>query len=365
MRWKCPRLNVILWAILLGACDQKPSSAPPATTKSDAATTNPRVRIGPKFTLLDPVVDFGLLEDYETETTEVRFTNSGDQPLEVKQVQPTCGCTTVKLDKRIFAPGEGDAITLKFTPKGIGEQTKYVKIHTTDPKVPVTNLPIKSNVRASVEATPRTFVIGEIPLGEEYRTSRTLIGHNPAYVPTSISISGDLKPYAVATLIETTPESAEKRTWRIDLVLQNNLPWGDHAGNATVRGTIKTPDRIYPHTYLMGMMVSAEGRIRAGDSMFRFSNINPGKSISKSIELTLADQAPFAITGTIVQGKGKSYLSASAAPTDASHTTWTITLSGTAPQRSGVIDGAIIVQSDVPGEEVISIRYVGNFRTPR
>jgi hypothetical protein len=269
------------------------------------------------------------------------------------------------LEKRIFAPGEGDAITLKFSPKGVGEQTKYVKIHTTDPKVPVTNLPIKSNVRTSVEATPRTFVMGEIPLGEEFRTSRTLIGHNPAYVPTSVSISGDLKPYAVATLLETTPEGAEKRTWQINLVLQKNLPWGNHNGNAAVRGTIKTPDRIYPHTYSMGMTVSAVGRIRSKDSMFRFPNMNPGKSIFKTIELTLADQAPFAIIGASVQGKGKAYLSASAAPTDASKTTWTITLSGTAPQRSGVIDGAIIVQTDVPGEEVISIPYVGSIRTLR
>ena len=363
----CFRIPVFLIAIShLCACDGSSDTTPDSSKDTSISSTANVEKIGPRFTLLNSVVDFGSIDDYETRTTEVRFTNSGDQLLEVKQIQPTCGCTTVDLEKRIFAPGEGDTITLNFTPKGSGDQVKYVKIRTTDPKTPVTNLAIKSNVRTTVEASPRTFRPGDIPLGKEFRASSTLTAHNSAYVPTSVAISGDLKPYTRATLTETTPQGAEKRTWRIDLVALNTLPWGWHTGNAAVRGTIKTPDRIYPHTYSMAISLSAEGIIRADDSMFRFLVVNPGRKISKTIELSRIDGAQFQVIGTSkIGGSTASTLSVTATPSNQEQTAWAITLSGTAPSRIGLMKGIIIVKTDVPGEETIPLRYSANVQPAR
>lgn len=365
---KLPARNLLLGATFLAACGQNPPQhSSSSTTRSEAVTAKAALTnepIGPKFTLVNPIIDFGEIDDFETRTAQVSFTNTGDQPLEIKEVKPTCGCTTVKLEKRIFAPGEGDSITLNFTPKGAGEQTKYVKIHTTDPKTPVTNLPIKSNVRTTVQATPRTFSLGEIPVGKEYRASRKITGNNPGYVPTSVSISGNLKQYARASLIETTPQGAEKRTWQIDLVLDKTLPWGSLTGNADVRGTVKTPDRIYPHKYSLGITVLAKGELNSSEKYFRLSGLNPGQKVSRKITITRENNAPFEIIGTALQGNSQYAFEVIAIPNTPEKNSWDVIISGTAPQRTSIIKGKVIVETNVTGEERLEFLYNGNVRKP-
>jgi hypothetical protein len=119
-------------ATCFSGCDE---SSPP-TSKSvepPQAASAPKAT-GPEFTLTDPILDFGSINDFESRTVLVEFTNTGDSVLRVNSVQPTCGCTTTKLDQKNYAPGERGTINLTFKPKGSGPQTKYVKIHTNDSK---------------------------------------------------------------------------------------------------------------------------------------------------------------------------------------------------------------------------------------
>ena len=356
--------TLLAGALLFAGCEKSPAPTTPDATSS--ATTQAEPAIGPRFTLLDPEVNFGIVDDFESRTAQVRFTNSGDGPLEIKRILPTCGCTTVKLETRTFAPGEGDAITLNFDPRGAGEQVKYVKIHTSDPDTPVTNLPIRSNVRITVDAAPRTFQLGDIPYRKLFETTSILTARNPAFVPTSVSITGDLKRFATATITEVTSEGDQLRTWRIDLRINETLPWGWHTGTAVVRGTVKTPERIYPHTFSMGMTCSAQGTIQADDSMFRLLVVNPGRSITRTITLTRADGQPFKVTRTgLLDGSTANTLTSSATPVNRDETAWAITLSGRIPNRIGVMKGSVLVHTDVPGEEVIPLPYSANVQSPR
>ena len=356
------RTTILAGALLFTGCDR--AAAPTSATAPNPQQVAPT--IGPRFTLLDPEINFGVVDDFETRTAEIRFTNSGDAPLEIKHVQPTCGCTTARLDTRTFAPGKGDAITMDFEPKGSGDQVKYLKIHTNDPSSPVTNLPIKSNVRTTAQAAPRTFQLGEIPHKEPFNATSILTAKNPGFVPTSVSITGKIKPWATGTLTEITKEGDQQRSWQIDLQVNENLPWGWHTGTAVVRGTVKTPDRIYPHNYSMAVTCSAQGVIRADDTMFRFLVVNPGRKISKTITLTRADGKPFKVTKTSRLGSQSSNtLKSTATAVNQDETAWAITLSGTAPNQTGELNGTVFVYTDVEEEAVLPIRYTANVQQPR
>jgi hypothetical protein len=43
------------------------------------------------------------------------FRNTGSTPVTIKSTRSSCGCTTAKLDKKTYAPGEQGEVTLRFT----------------------------------------------------------------------------------------------------------------------------------------------------------------------------------------------------------------------------------------------------------
>ena len=356
-----------LSAIMLCTYGCKESNSIPSTTEStttaDTSTPVSTQKIGPKLTLENPVVAFGDIYDYEKRTAEVSFSNSGDSQLTIKQVQPTCGCTTTKLDRTVFQPNEEYTFTLNFSPKGSGKQSKIVKILSDDPNSPTTNLTITANVITTAAASPRTFAMGTIPYRKAYTSSSILTSNNPAYNPTSVSITGDLKQHANSTITEITPDGSSVRSWKIDINVSPNLPWGWHTGNTTIRGTVKTDDRVYPHQYNMGMNVSAEGKLTADDTMMRLLTIKPGSKVSKSITFSTADGSPFEIKNFFIQGSISDTFQLTATPANSEKSAWVLVLTGTAPQKRGVIKGNILIQTNVPGEEALSIKYSGNVRS--
>ena len=332
----------------------------PTNTSQVAMTTG-----GPRFVLMEPIIDYGDIHDFEKRSTQVAFVNGGNAPLNVKQVQPTCGCTTVKLEKTVFAPGEGESITLNFSPKGTGQQSKIVKIHTNDPKKPITNLTIKANVLGTANASPRTFRLGKIKLGEPYSTSSIITAEDPRYVPTSVNVLGNISEYSQATLTEITPEGAGNRSWRVDLMIPEDTPWGWHTGSVNVRGTVKTEERVFPHRLSMGVNFSVEGDIICSDTMLRLLLLTPGQQISKSVTLTRSGDLPFEIINTKVLGNGANFVKVTATPTNSERNQWTLTMTGTAPDQTMVMQGDVEIITNIPGEDRINLRYMGNIRKSR
>ena len=53
---------------------------------------------------------FETLDEGEVGTTRFSFTNTGDAPLRLTQVMPSCGCTTPQYPTGAIAPGETGAI---------------------------------------------------------------------------------------------------------------------------------------------------------------------------------------------------------------------------------------------------------------
>mgnify|MGYP006306755811 CR=1 FL=1 len=100
--------------------------------------------------------DFGTIKSGDVVNHTFKFTNTGDEPLIIKNAKGSCGCTVPKWPKEPIAPGEGGEIKVEFKSKGkSGMQSKKVTI---DANVPggKSFLTIKANVKKDEAAAQPT-----------------------------------------------------------------------------------------------------------------------------------------------------------------------------------------------------------------
>lgn len=99
--------------------------------------------------------DFGLIDEADgTVSYDFEFTNTGDQPLVIKQVITGCGCTSAKWSKKPYAPGAKGTIRISYQPEG--RKMKDFSI----PTEVFTNLkdPATLTVTGQVTLTKRPYV---------------------------------------------------------------------------------------------------------------------------------------------------------------------------------------------------------------
>ena len=57
-----------------------------------------------------------------------RFVNMGAAPLLIRDVHPSCGCTSVKWEKHPVKPGESGEIKTTFDPNSLGKFIKNITV---------------------------------------------------------------------------------------------------------------------------------------------------------------------------------------------------------------------------------------------
>ena len=73
--------------------------------------------------------DFGIIRDGTEVETVFSYTNTGEAPLVLSAIKPTCGCTAAPgWSKAPLLPGESSQFTIKFNGKGANKTTKTVNI---------------------------------------------------------------------------------------------------------------------------------------------------------------------------------------------------------------------------------------------
>lgn len=73
------------------------------------------------------------------------FVNTGTSPLLIRNVHPSCGCTSVEWEKRPIAPGKSGEIKTIFSPNSLGVFMKNIEVQCNIPEHRV-NLKIRGNV---------------------------------------------------------------------------------------------------------------------------------------------------------------------------------------------------------------------------
>jgi hypothetical protein len=135
---------------------------------------------------------------------EFVVTNEGDQPLNITNVRPGCGCTNVKFDSTV-APGKSMTLKSDVNIKGYhsGSVSKYITF--------TSNSTVDPTVKLIIQAE----IISQVKVSENYIRLDSLSAKTP-HVIDIISLRKDLKISGVS--FKSTPQDS-KNSWQSDLPL--------------------------------------------------------------------------------------------------------------------------------------------------
>lgn len=83
------------------------------------------------------------------------FQNTGQTPVTIRRVKSSCGCTTTRLDKKVYAPGEKGEIVATFKFGFLrGAQRKVVSVYTEDEPEKAVLLDLRVFIHEPFEVKP-------------------------------------------------------------------------------------------------------------------------------------------------------------------------------------------------------------------
>jgi|SRR5687767_12499352 hypothetical protein len=120
---------VFIMAAYLVACDDIDQTKQ-ATHGQQAATDSTQFTT---IQWIDSTRDYGKINEGQTLDVSFRFKNTGDKPLIIRSVRPSCGCTAADPPKEPVAPGAEGTIKASFNSQGregINRKDLYVEANT-------------------------------------------------------------------------------------------------------------------------------------------------------------------------------------------------------------------------------------------
>ncbi len=86
--------------------------------------------VAPEISWDHTTYDFGEIPQSVPAEASFTLTNTSDQPLLLKEVKPTCGCTVAAYDQNPILPGESTTIKTTYNAKKAGVFQKTIKVLT-------------------------------------------------------------------------------------------------------------------------------------------------------------------------------------------------------------------------------------------
>ena len=96
--------------------------------------------------------DFGTIAQNGNGTFDFSFSNTGKEPLLLKNVGTSCGCTVPEWPKEPIAPGAKGTVKVKYNTANIGPFTKTITVYSNGSVNPIT---LRINGTVEVPAAPK------------------------------------------------------------------------------------------------------------------------------------------------------------------------------------------------------------------
>lgn len=87
---------------------------------------------GAVMTLEADVIDYGTIEQHGEPLRKLKFTNTGTEPLIIKNARGSCGCTVPTWTKEPVMPGESSVLEVRYATNRLGKINKKVTITTNE-----------------------------------------------------------------------------------------------------------------------------------------------------------------------------------------------------------------------------------------
>ena len=129
----------------------------------------------PKLEFTSSEFNFDTIEKGAKVHHVFEFKNTGNAELEIKDVKPTCGCTTAKPEKLNYSPGEAGKIEITFdSTRFSGDITKTIVVVSNDPDTPSMQLKLTGKILEEVQSSPASLAIPNVKRSDVVTREMTL-----------------------------------------------------------------------------------------------------------------------------------------------------------------------------------------------
>lgn len=200
---------------------------PPAKSPQEAGEPAPKLEVESKD------LDFGEIVHGATTTLKVALKNTGQAPLEIRQVKPSCGCTVADFP-RVVAPGTAGELSLEFdsAERPPGYQSFRITIYTNDASQKdrgsyCTILNLRGEVRTLFRKAPHGAFFGEVIQGVEAKPRVVKVyGLGAAKQGFSLELASEPPPYVKVSITPWASPDGRRRGQEVKVALSPDTPLG-------------------------------------------------------------------------------------------------------------------------------------------
>jgi hypothetical protein len=281
-------LALALAATIAPAQEPAAEPEPPATAGSPAVATPAEPQPAPRISVAGTVLDAGAVARGEQVTAEFFLENRGEGVLEIKRVEPACGCTVASFDRTIEPGASGKVRAVVDTTDFAGPIAKSITVLSNDPSTPRLVLTVKVDVRTHVTAQPSYARLIHTRTQPPPSTELTIAsGDLEDFVVTGVETPHDWVSATVreATDAERLPE-VKGRQWRVEVRIAADAPVGplrdflrvrtNHPGQTELAvplsGVVRPVLHLTPSTAAFGELVLAGQAREVGLTLINFGS---------------------------------------------------------------------------------------------
>ncbi len=334
---------------------QPPSKAPPITPGHDPYR-DPSDPAQSPLTWEAMFHDWGTIDETQHQTYAFKFTNNSGKKVVIANVASTCGCTIVGLDKKSYENGEAGQITADFNPQGKrGEQYKPVTVTYTEPAgTPNTVLILRSEIQTRINIEPIKTYMMEVDRRKGQSATVTFSGRQSDFQVTKVDTNNQYVTAKIGEMTTVEMDKAPYRQYPVEFSIVPEAPIGMLQANIVVStNDEKTPTINY--------IVAAEvtGDLRATPQRLAVRGYTPNIPFTSVATLDSRSAKPFRILSVDVEGRDDMSLAADVETAEGpdGQIRYTVKLSGVTPDYTGLIEGALIVRTDLPTDAELRIPF--------
>lgn len=335
----------------------------------ETPTPTPLPEKRPHLEAESPVFDFGTIRggDIKSISHTFVFRNTGEAPLKINKIKPSCGCTSAIASATEVAPGATASITATVNPKGkSGNQTITVRVNTNDPANNSMVFRMSGTILSAWRVVPAQLDMGALAklqsATKNVSVSSQYMKDDRQYRITGIK-TGDPNIKA-STAAAPAPKNSPINKSYIDVqqLVRINVTAGTTEGDQSQRVYIATNDPKNP-THTVTVRWTVEGDIHCTPNRVTVVDTK-GKKHIRDVTLSSHSSQPFDITGIEIKGKtGNDDVTVTLKP-DAlpAQKVYQVSPNIVSNAPSETRSGKIIFKTSNPEKPEVSIPYTVSFR---